>query len=303
MTQLYRMLDDPAASKAAIPVATADEARTWNTPEKGFGIFMTVNSFRGPRRKENLIAINAWCVDMDVGTKAEMAARLHASPLIPTAIIETKRGYQAYWAARDAKPEHWNAIVLERLVPAFGADKNARDLCRIMRAPGFLHLKDPSTPFKCSTVWQRKIFYTERQMGEAFRWVPDPKTQRETHEASRPARSESPTTGETFWDAVYNLDQEEGLRRLSGHWAVGGEQYTFRRCSNGNLNIYVDGKGSSCFIDGNRRIGSSDGGGPTIAQWLRYFKHDWKVVVQVLKETHPQLAVIDDAQRAQRRAA
>src|ERR1044072_4897925 len=113
MTTWYRMSDRADASKAAI-VCTQSEAARWNTPELGFGIFAAVTSFDGPRRKENLKSINAWAIDMDEGTKEQMHAKLEKSPLIPSIVVETKRGFQAYWAAKDGVAEHWNGIVLER---------------------------------------------------------------------------------------------------------------------------------------------------------------------------------------------
>jgi hypothetical protein len=308
----FRMSDRPGDDKPAIAI-TRDEAARWNTPEQGFGIFATVNSFDGPRRKEFLTRINAWAVDMDDGTKEQQSKRLLGAPLIPSLIVETKRGYQAYWIAKDGKAEHWNAIVLERLVPYFGADKNARDICRILRVPGFLHLKDPSDPFLIRVAWRHAVSYSERQIANAFTWVPDPRTvkhaedeerrtvEREDRERARKHAAETGTAyTETFWEAVFNLDCEEGLRRLSGHWAVGGEKYDFRRTGRGNLNIFVNGAGSPCFIDGAKRIGSPSDGGPTLAQWLRWFKHDWKTVVAVLKEIFPQLDEIDRSSKEQR---
>lgn len=298
MTQMYRMCDLPTAeSKAAIP-CTVDEARHYNTPELGFGIFATVNTFNGPRRKENLTRINAWAIDMDEGTKQQMHDKLQAFVAVPSIIVETKRGYQAYWCTRDAKAEHWDYIVLERLVPHFGSDANARDLCRILRVPGFLHLKDPADPFKVRKVWQHKVFYTERQfvglLEDELPWVPS----KAKHRAQlAEARASSPTfaASDSLWDAIWNLNCEEGLGRLSGHWAVGGERYTFRPTRKGHLNLFVGGKSTSCFLDASRRIGSLDGGGPTLVQWLRWFKHDWKTVIAVLKELFPQLVEVDAA--------
>lgn len=291
---LYRMHD--ASPAGVFPVADRAEAKRWN--EQGHGVFWTVNSFDGARRRENLTKINAWAIDIDDGTKVEQRARLLKSPLVPSLIVETKRGFQAYWIAKQAKPEHWNAIVLERLVPAFGADKNARDLCRILRVPGFLHLKDPQDPFLVTVVWKHDVGYTERQVAESFRWVPDRATQKATHDdARRAAQVEVPALGESLWDAIYALDCEEGLRRLSGHGCVGGEQYTFRATARGRLNILVDGKGSPCFIDENKRIGSPSGGGPTLVQWIRWFGRSYKETLDVLKELFPRLAEIDAAAR------
>jgi hypothetical protein len=307
MTQMYRMSDRPDASKAAIECTPA-EARYWNTPELGYGVFATVNSFAGPRRKECLTKINAWAVDMDEGTKEQMQAKLLRSPLVPSIVVETKRGFQAYWAAQDGVANHWNAIVLERLVPHFGSDANARDLCRILRVPGYLHLKDPADPFRVRLAWKHRVVYTERQIGEAFKWVANrAEHQRHLSEAQRAAEREAKEAArksalangqiptESLWDAIWNLDCEEGLLRLSGHWAVSGETYKFTPTGRGKLNLYVDGKSSSCFVDENKRIGSLDGGGPTLVQWLRWFKHDWKTVVAVLKEIFPQLVEVDEA--------
>lgn len=295
---LYRMHD--ASPAGVFPIENNDraEAKRWN--EQGFGVFWTVNSFSGPRRREHLTKINAWAIDMDAGSKDAQRSRLLSSPLVPSLIVETKRGYQAYWIAKSARAEHWNAIVLERLVPAFGADKNARDLCRILRVPGFLHLKDPTNPFLVSVAWKHDVGYTERQIAESFPWVPDKQAQKQAHdEARRAAATElrDPQLGESLWEAIYAIDCEEGLRRLSGHPTVGGEQYTFKATARGRLNIFVDGKSSPCFIDENKRIGSPSGGGPTLVQWIRWFGRSYKDTLDVLKQLFPRLAEIDAAAR------
>ena len=311
---LYRMDDRPdAPSKAAI-LCTEDEARTWNTPDRAFGVFWTVNAFGtgNPRRKEFLKRIKAWAVDMDEGTKAEQHAKLMRSPLVPSMVIETKRGYQAYWGAQiGAKPEHWNAIVLERLVAHYGADKNARDLCRILRADGYLHLKDPATPFLCRAVWRHDVVYTERQIGEAYPWIPnldDHKRQiadqhsaavREARERERVdavARGLAPA--ESFWEAAGRLNAIDSLARLSGSAYVNGESFTFRPTNRGRHNLFVDGKGTSVFIDENGMIGSLSGGGPTVAAFLHWYGHPWAYVAEALKWAHPHLVEIDAAGRA-----
>lgn len=309
-TQLYRMDDRPdAASKAAIRCNRA-EATEWNTPERGFGVFRTVNDFgTDPRRKEFLRRINAWAIDMDVGTKAEMHAKLHASPLVPSMIVETKRGFQAYWCARDGQAEHWNAIVLERLVAHYGADRNARDLCRILRVPGFLHLKDPNDPFLVRAVWQHDVSYHERQMAAAFPWrcataerVAEVRAEVQAAKSNGSASGDTPSGGE-FWAAVANLDCHAALERLSGSGYVNGERFTFRRVSSGNLNIFCDGRGTSCWIDASGKIGSLDKGGPFISHWLRWYGNDWPAVVRALKETFPELAEADERDRAAWKAA
>lgn len=317
-TQLYRMDDRPdAPSKAAIRCNRA-EATEWNTPARGFGVFRTVNDFGAdPRRKEFLKRINAWAIDIDDGSKAEQHAKLQASPLVPSLIVETKRGYQAYWCARDGQAEHWNAIVLERLVAHFGADRNARDLCRILRAPGFLHLKDPNDPFEVKIVWQHDVSYHERQMAVAWPWrcataerVAEVRAAVQAAKSNGSAPGDTPSGGE-FWAAVANLDCREALERFSGSGYVNGERFTFRRVSSGNLNIFCDGRGTSCWVDAEGKIGSLDKGGPLISSWLLWYGNDIKTVAKALKEAYPHLADADardratwiEAKRAERRRA
>ena len=303
---LYRMDDRPdAPSKAAIACRDEAEARYWNTPERAHGIFRTVNSFDGPRRKEHLIRIKAWAVDMDDGTKVEMRAKLLKSPLVPSAIVETKRGYQAYWCARrdSAKPEHWNAIVLERLVPHYGADRNARDLARILRAPDYYHLKDPSDPFMVRLVWQHCVEYSERQMAEAFTWRPvasviEAHVERARAESSRSTSTASSDSDRPYWSAIYDLDCRDALDRLSGMAIVRSERFTFRTLANGNANIFCDGKGTSCWIDRSGKIGSLDKGGPSVVEWLRWYGAQWREIHETLQSLYPHLAEIDQACRA-----
>lgn len=302
-SQLYRMDDRPDAPSKAAVRCNRVEAEAWNTPERGFGVFRTVNDFGDdPRRKEYLKRINAWAIDIDDGTKAEQHARLEASPLVPTMIVETKRGFQAYWCARDGRAEHWNAIVLERLVPHFGADRNARDLCRILRCPGFLHLKDPADPFLVRTVWQHAVSYTERQMALAWPWrcataerVCEVRAEIEARK-SHPS-APSVTSGSAFWAAVAALDCRAGLERLSGTGYVNGERFTFRRVSSGNLNIFCDGRGTSCWVDADGKIGSLDKGGPFLSHWLRWYGNDWPTTIRALKEAFPELEEADAADR------
>lgn len=316
MNQLYRMHDsddERRTKEGAVPIARQDATR-WN--EQGYGIFVAVNDFDGARRKDRLKRICAWAIDIDAGDKRAQRDRILRSPLVPSLVVETKSGFHVWWIARDGKPEHWNAIVLERLVPFFGSDKNARDLCRILRMPGFLHLKDPKSPFAVRIAWKHAVSYTERQLAQAFTWVPDKATQKAAHDdARRAAEAEvreqrkadaiaaglAPT--ESLWDAIYALDCEEGLRRLSGHPIVGGEHYTFRRTARGRLNIFVDGKSSPCFVDENKRIGSPSGGGPTLIQWIRWFGRSYRDAIDALKQIFPQLVEIDEAARKQRRAS
>jgi len=283
---LYRMHDSDPTKHGMIETPLA-EAEHWNS--QGYGIFRTVNEFAGPRRIENLIRIRGWAIDIDDGDKAEQAAKIMAGPLMPTRVVETKRGYQCYWDAIDGTAEHWNEIVLARLVPWYGADANARDIARVLRVPGYYHRKDPLDPFLVREVYASTSSYTEAEMMARY---PD----QIAAEAERKAEYLAKTSqdrqlyGATIWDRIYELDCAEGLARLSGHSAVGGERFSFMPCRNGNKNILVDGKGTSCWVDRAGRIGSLDKGGPTLIQWLQWYGASKAEAVRVVKELFPQVA-------------
>jgi len=286
--QLYRLhdSDENLKHKGALPVGSLDEATEWN--REGWGIFWTVNEFNGPRRIENLTKINAWALDLDDGTKEQMLAKIRRGPLLPSLIVETKRGFQVYFRAKDGQAKHWNAIMLDRLVPFYGADSNARDLARILRVPDFWHVKNPKEPFLVRAVFNMDVAYSEEQIAIRFADIGSKvRAQKEQAQAKRAHRD--PQVGESLWDAIFALDCEEVLARLSGHPAVSGEQYTFRRVGNGNLNILVDGKSTSCWIDRNKRIGSLSRGGPSATQWLRWFKLSYGEIAKVMKSLFPEL--------------
>lgn len=287
--QFYRLHD--VEGGGCLPVDPAD-AHRWQ--KSGFGIFWTVNAFNGPRKKENLSAILAWAVDLDSGTKEEQRSRLLRSPVEPSLVVESARGYHAYWNALKREPiaSPWERLVKDRLIPWFDADRNAGDVSRILRAPGYLHLKDPANPFPVRVVYEHPVAYSYEQMAAMF-----PDAAAEHREAMRREWTPPSGTGGDFWDAVWDLDCHEGLLRLSGHAAVGSERYTFKRTGSGTLNIVVDGKGTSCWVDKYGRIGSKTKGGPTLYQWLRWFGNSPGDCTRVLREIFPHLADYDRARR------
>lgn len=258
-----------------------EEALDWQ--KRGYGIFHTVQIFYGPRQLSKLEGINAWAVDIDKGSKEEMLARIQKG-LVPTTLVETKRGYHVYWKAKDATRENWREININRLVPFYDADKNAKDLARILRTPGYYHLKDPANPFLVKIVSYHHVEYTEREMFQFYKDLETPKKQKKLH---RQTQKQHPGQG-SFWENVWNLDCQHALEVLSGSAHVGGEVYDFRQNSSGSRQIYVNGKSSSCWIDQEGRIGSMDEGGPTIAQWLNWFHKDYSKVVQIIKEVFPE---------------
>jgi hypothetical protein len=288
MSRFYRMHD---AKPCGMLAATPDSLEHWN--RRGFGIFATVQRFQGPRQIENLAQIQAWAVDLDGGDKEQQRDRLQRSPLIPSSVVETKNGYHAYWYAADARADHYRAVV-GRLVEFFRGDPNARDLARVLRVPGFYHLKDPAEPFLVKHAWgpHRDLVYRERQMAALFPPTADELKAREVAAAKPepvPSKAEFPSSGTSIWERAFDLDAREALPRLSGHWSVGGEQYELKPQRSGKFNIWVGGKSTSCFVDANGKIGSADKGGPGIAQWIHWHQRDYRKVREALLEVFPEV--------------
>jgi hypothetical protein len=281
MSQIYVLHDSDPKNHPMVRISLA-QAAAYNA--KGYGVYQTINEFNGPRRIKNLVRINAWAIDIDDGSKDSQLARIRQG-LTPTMVVETRRGYQVYWAAKDAKPEHWNEIVLKRLVPFYHADPKARDLARILRRPGFYHLKDPKNPFLVRKVWEWKVAYTELQMAMHYSPIEDIESK------GRISNQPQNHLAGNMWERIANLNCEEALQRISGHPFVNGETYSFRSNSSGTKNIFVNGKSTSCWIDRNDRIGSLDGGGPTIYQWLNWFHKNPRMVVDFIKEVFPECQI------------
>lgn len=164
--------------RGAIPISL-DDAPKYNFD--GYGIFFAVQHFKTNQRKmDNLDAIRCIAIDIDnkEQTKEEMLDKITTAPLLPTLVVESKNGYHAYWILRHdcwvyAKDHEETAykyrdFLRERFIPRFGADKQACDVSRVLRMPGFYHLKNPGKPFYVKTVIKTKKLYSIEQLKKAF---------------------------------------------------------------------------------------------------------------------------------------
>jgi len=79
--------------------------------------------------------------DFDDGNKTEQAEKIEAiagQGLVPSEVVESKRGYHVYWNVTDLTPgnfEHYQ----QRLASLMGSDISLGDLPQTMRLPGFSH--------------------------------------------------------------------------------------------------------------------------------------------------------------------
>src|SRR5262245_25613130 len=132
---------------ARLARSTSDRAEVLRLYELGAGVYVTVNETDLTGRKsENITRIRAIWQEDDEGQGGPF-------PLDPSLVVETSPGhFHRYWLVAD----DWSAdeqgradfaAVMERMVASYGSDKNAKDICRVLRVPGFLHRKDPTQPF------------------------------------------------------------------------------------------------------------------------------------------------------------
>ena len=101
---------------------------------KGAGVFVAVNEtdLKG-RKTENIKRVRAVWADLDAG--------LPNFPLDPSILVESSAGkFQAYWLGDSLTAED-HAGLMECIVQDYGGDDKAKDLARVLRVPGFFHLK------------------------------------------------------------------------------------------------------------------------------------------------------------------
>jgi hypothetical protein len=276
--RLYAFHDSDAETRSkrgSFPVDLR-EARLLNAD--GYGIFWVVNDFEGKRKQANTTRIRFWFCEIDARKRLQeqVVPRL---ALLPSMVVESKAGHHLYWRVHgEANQYNWRRVVRYGLVPSLGGDPKATDMLRLLRAPGYLHMKDPNDPFMVNEVSWNPYQYTEQQMLQAF---PDSRTPKVTKRDAGQASS--------FWEAVGNLDCRDALQRLGGHWLVNGEKFTLDEQGNGNANIIrSDGYSTGSFVDSEGTLGNTTGG-CSIAAWCHWYGHDWGEVARGLKELYPEL--------------
>ncbi|WP_138755985.1 DNA-primase RepB domain-containing protein [Paenibacillus sinopodophylli] len=79
-----------------------------------------------------------------------------------TMIIETKNGYHIYWVVQGASV-HKFVPIQKALAKKFSSDPMITNLSRVMRIPGFFHMKNPESPFmvKIKQLGRKKPFSQE----------------------------------------------------------------------------------------------------------------------------------------------
>ena len=99
---------------------------------------------------------------------SEQHALLDACPLPPSIRVETKKSVHAYWLLAGDNPgdvyaDDWREVQ-RRLIAYFGSDDKIKNPARLMRLPGFDHLKlDPTTKRNHRTPVRVVVFEPDRR--------------------------------------------------------------------------------------------------------------------------------------------
>jgi hypothetical protein len=110
---------------------------------KGAGIFVAVNAFNGRRKAGNLARVRGVHADLD-GVSAAKVEALRAV-LEPTLVVQSSRetNQHCYWLLIEGEELTKElAAQINRALVGFGADPAATDLTRLLRLPGFRHMKN-----------------------------------------------------------------------------------------------------------------------------------------------------------------
>jgi hypothetical protein len=146
-----------------------DPAEAGRKQRDGCGVYFSPNGFLAARRLECLRRIQAVFLDIDCARQGDGTGReeietrkaaallsLLSCPRPPHSITETRNGLQPVWRTEPpgvARGLRLFREAMEVLLRRFGGDPGAKDATRVLRLPGFLHLKDPSDPFLCRLLW------------------------------------------------------------------------------------------------------------------------------------------------------
>ena len=153
-----------------------DEAEFKRLNKDGYGIYFTPNGFKGGRKAENLVSINAVYADLDVakeggkGNKQPIIKALLTDKLVPNFIIDTKNGVQAIWLIEKTTNKDLCVKVMKGIIEwskKFGCmgDK-VYDLTRVLRLPDYYHMK--GEPYMCTAEKHTDDILPIEFMEEAF---------------------------------------------------------------------------------------------------------------------------------------
>ena len=109
--------------------------------KRGAGIYITVNHTEGnERRIKNVTGINTFFIEADHGMPTKL-------PIKPSFVVESspKKFHVYFQLAQPYTELEMFRPIMQTLVKEHGSDPNATDITRVLRLPGFFHMKNKPT--------------------------------------------------------------------------------------------------------------------------------------------------------------
>ena len=135
---------------------------------RGAGVFVTINQTDGlGRKRENITAIRALWQEADRGDEPEL-------PIEPHMVVRTSgRKFHRYILVRGAPLEEFETYQ-QVMVDHYGSDPAAKDRARVMRLPGFWHVKDRENPQMVRMVYESGAGLVEWE--DLIKALPEPES-------------------------------------------------------------------------------------------------------------------------------
>lgn len=140
------------------------------TNNRGYGVYVIPN--KGGRQDADIKSYSHHFVDFDgtdTDTKEHHLERLAAFPLQPSMVIETRRGYHAYWQLNDPEtPIERFTEIQHRFIKALSSDPSIFNEARLMRFPGFNHMAKGQDPMMVEIKNVNDSKYTQENFDEVL---------------------------------------------------------------------------------------------------------------------------------------
>lgn len=255
---------------------------------KWAGVFFSINSMKPwERDKASVTGVNARACEIDGLDKDDQRKLISVSPIAPSLIIESKSSFHMYWFAKDGTIENWTKICRGLRNFFWGDPAIASDISRVLRVPGYNHMKNPDEPFMCDIIDWDWEYHTEEEMLKAF---PDTETlaDKEAKAIKKEQQLKQAIWNDDARDRIRAMDCKTMLEKISWTSLVNGDVITFRRNSNWTEQIFCNGKSTGCRIDKAGKIWSTDKGGPNWTNWIAWYGWvDWKEIYKWIKSEFP----------------
>lgn len=204
----------------------------------GAGVFVTINATDGRGRKlSNITAVRGVWREAD-------EPDLPALPLAPTMIVESSPGKHHEYILTDAPiadaPEF--ADVMTEIVGAYGSDHRAKDRARVLRVPGFYHLKDDKPPTMVQLVHSDGPRHCWEAIVAAFQPAPGAARKPSTNGIRG-----TPPTGMT--DIPGNLEPDQPDRDRTRAWVEDQPREELARILNAAEFLSTTTAGGTLWID------------------------------------------------------